>query len=183
MHEKLKNLCFVDVETTGLDPSIDRIVAYCFLRFEEVSSKKLFTADESHSLLVLDSLVNPQGRLISESAKKVNCLDDAELFKQPTFEDQHEDIINFVQGYKLVAHNSNFDKKFLKAEFKRIGKDIEFEFIDTLSLIKNNYPGLPKYSLDFLCEIMKIDKNGHSASGDAVALYQLFVRCELHKFL
>ncbi|MEH3141160.1 MAG: DUF4236 domain-containing protein [Mycobacterium kyogaense] len=97
----------LDIETTGLDPDVDRIV--------EVGIVK-FTADGT----VIDefaTLVNNPGS--SAGAREKHGIDDADLAGAPSAEQALREAFAFISGTVLVAHKLDFEDGFLAAEARR----------------------------------------------------------------
>jgi DNA polymerase-3 subunit epsilon len=97
----------IDLETTGLDPDIDRIV--------EIGMVK-FTADGT----VIDefaTLVSNPGS--SREARDVHQIDDADLIGAPRTIDALREAFDFMAGTVLVAHNFEFEEGFLTAAAHR----------------------------------------------------------------
>jgi DNA polymerase-3 subunit epsilon len=80
----------------------------------------------------------------------------------PTFEEIAEDIFAFLGNNKIVAHNADFDLKFLIQEFTRIGKPISFD--DIVCTYK-----LTGQRLNVACEEISFKFSHHSAMEDAKA--------------
>lgn len=158
-----------DTETTGLDPSQgDRIVEIgCIELFNRVETGKTFHA-----------YFNP-GMPMPSIAEQVHGLTDAFLADKPWFEDQVEDLLDFLGDAPLVAHNAMFDFGFLNAELGQCGRlHVPMSrMIDTLALSKARHPGA-KHSLDSLCTRYGVDRSHrvrHGALLDAALLAQVYV--------
>jgi hypothetical protein len=78
----------------------------------------------------------------------------------------------------LVAHNANFDSKFLHSELRRAGIIINFEFVCTLLLSKRLYPSLENKKLATLAKHhgIKFQGKGHRALADAKVTAELFIQ-------
>lgn len=97
----------IDLETTGLDADIDRIV--------EVGLVK-FTGDGT----VLDefsTLVNSPGS--SREARDIHHIDDKDLVGAPNIRQVLPEVLAFISGTVLVGHNFDFEEKFLAAAARR----------------------------------------------------------------
>lgn len=177
----LDELCFVDLETTGLSLTEDRIVSYCFLNYTSAGQ-----AEDSHSTHYIDAhdtFIDPEGVPISSGAFRINGIRQEDLLGKPKFHEQIDAITNFVGDRILVAHNATFDIGMLTSEFRRAQKEFNYHAIDTLQVFKNSFPSLDSYTLDYLCSRCRVERNGHNAVDDAVALYTLFVNSRLHEYI
>jgi DNA polymerase III epsilon subunit-like protein len=91
----------IDVETTGLDPNVDRIVEIGLVKF---------TADGS----VTDefaTLVNNPGS--DSGARDCHGIEDSDLLGAPSTEQALHEAFAFMTGTVLVAHNLDFEDGFL----------------------------------------------------------------------
>ncbi len=159
----------LDTETTGLDPvEGHRIIEICCLELDNhLPTGKFFHA-----------LVQPQ-RDIPEEALRVHGLTAEKLAQAPLFEAIAEEFLAFISDSPLVAHNAEFDLKFLNAELGRLGRaPLSFgRSIDTISIAKRKFPGA-RYSLDELCRRFNIDlsvRTKHGARIDAELLAEVYL--------
>lgn len=146
----------LDTETTGLDPAEGhRIVEIACL--ELVNHLPTGNTYQRH--------VNPE-REIPEGALAVHGLNAAFLADKPRFAELVDELFAFIGDAPLVAHNAEFDIKFLNAELALLGRPaIPLErAIDTLLLAHRKFPGA-QASLDALCKRFEIDTSGRSYHG------------------
>lgn len=93
----------------------------------------------------------------------------------PKFYEIAKKIVEMTAGRIFVAHNVQFDYKFIKQEFERLGYDYNCKTLCTVKLARKLLPGHPSYSLGKLCAELGIEINGrHRAAGDALATVKLF---------
>ena len=102
---------------------------------------------------------------ISEGAKNIVGISDSFLKKQKTFEENHENLLNFIQDDTLVIHNSDFDMGFINNELKLIGMPpLKNPIIDTVSLAREVL-NTRIANLDYLCRRFNIDLSDRSFHG------------------
>lgn len=147
-----------DTETTGLDSREDRII--------EIGGIELDNHFPTGRTLHL--YINPGDRKVHPDALAVHGITDEFLSDKPAFADVAEQILNFFDGAKWIAHNATFDMGFINAELGRLGMPAiaPSEVIDTLSLARRKHPMGPN-SLDALCRRYGID-NSHRAKHGAL---------------
>jgi DNA polymerase III epsilon subunit-like protein len=129
----------LDLETTGLKASEDRIVELGVVKFRggRVLDRKAW-------------LINP-GRPIPLPAQAIHGITSSMVSNSPTFGEVVPEFTLFCGDAVLMAHNARFDRRFLMAEFDRLAlKYPENLLLDTLPLYRAWYPGLPSYALEFL---------------------------------
>ena len=145
-----------DTETTGLDSSSDRIV-----EFGAVELVNRFPTGRSYH-----AYFNPAGRQVHPEALEVHGLSDAFLADKPTFADKAPELMAFLDGGILVAHNASFDMKFLNAELRLCGFPVMpfSRAVDTLELARSQFPGAQN-SLDALCRRFRIDNSNRTLHG------------------
>lgn len=142
-----------DTETTGRDPHTgDRIVEVaCVELINYLPTGKTF-----------HRYVNPQ-RDVPEEVVKVHglttrFLSDKKVFGDPDIVDA---LFEFFEDSPIIAHNAEFDRKFLNAELIRLDRPIlEMDrYIDSLKIARALFPGAAN-SLDALSRRFQLDKLG-----------------------
>ncbi|WND03661.1 DNA polymerase III subunit epsilon [Temperatibacter marinus] len=164
-----------DTETTGFDPfSGDRVIEIgCVVLINKIVQ----TGEENQ----FHRYCNPR-RDVPESAVKVHGLTAEMLADKPYFEDVMDEFLDFVGDDILVAHNAEFDKKFINWELENAGRKPipAAQFKDTLAIARGKYPGAQN-SLDALCRRFGIE-NGHrtlhGALLDSEILADVYVELE-----
>ncbi|MEM9052944.1 MAG: exonuclease domain-containing protein [Bacteroidota bacterium] len=153
----------VDIETTGGNKNTGRIT--------EIAA---FKHDGQKVIGSFQSLVNP-GRPIPEFVQNLTGISDEMVAEAPPFEEIADEFDKFTANSIFIAHNVNFDYRFLREEFRRIGKDFTRKKMCTVQLSRKAFPGLPSYSLGKITKELSIELNGHHrAAIDAEATTRLF---------
>lgn len=163
---------FIDTETTGLSAEGgDRIIEIGCI---EMVNRRLTGRTLHH-------YINPE-RSSHEDALKVHGLTDEFLADKPLFAHVAAEIIDFIHGAELVAHNAAFDISFINAEFRRLSQptvaEIAGNVLDSLAMAREIYPGKAN-SLDALCKRLEVDNAGrtlHGALLDAGLLAEVYIR-------
>jgi len=161
----------LDTETTGLEVNKGH-------RIVEIGCVELLerrpTGREFHYY------VNPQ-RAMDEGATAVSGITDDFLVDKPLFADVAEELLAFIDGAELIAHNASFDMGFLSAEFARLPQPVRVvervSVLDTLLLAREKYPG-QKNNLDALCKRLGVDNSHrdlHGALLDAQLLADVYL--------
>lgn len=101
----------VDCETTGLDPTKNRIA--------EISIVHLDPKQRAVTM-AFDSVINPRLRM---SSGGVHGLTDSDIENAPCFEEVAGDIIDALKG-RVLAYNSPFDVGFLQLDFGRVSLSV-----------------------------------------------------------
>ena len=156
----------LDVETTGLSHKEgDRIV--------EIGCIEMIDGQPSGN--TFHHYLNPE-RPIPKEVTQIHGIRDEDVADKPKFFEVAELLLQFLQGATLMAHNANFDIRFLDSEFARLEKGFpslekNFTVVDTLSLCRERFG--TTMSLDKLCDLLKVDRSGrhyHGALLDAELL-------------
>jgi DNA polymerase-3 subunit epsilon len=145
----------LDTETTGLDPNDGhRIVEIaCLELVNHVPTGRFF-----------HRYVNPE-RDMPEDAFAVHGLSAEFLAGHPVFTAHIEELLAFVAGDVIVAHNAAFDVAFLDTELRRAGREpLRSPVEDTLALARRRFPGA-QASLDALCRRFEIDLSAREKHG------------------
>lgn len=159
---KIRNFVAVDTETTGLYAGKDRIVEVSAIKFENFMPVEIFT-----------TLVNPQMD-IPYSASKINGITTTMVESQPTFLQIKDDLLSFIGNLPIVAHNAEFDIKFLITG--GLALNSKTVIYDTLELSRRTYDWCKNYKLATVCHCRYIEFDGnHRSSADALAAGLLFI--------
>lgn len=158
-----KVLAFVDVETTGTSFNRDKIIDIGIIRVENEKIVETF-----------ESLIDPQSYLPQEitNLTGISCL---ELASAPTFYSLKDKILSLLDQAVFVAHNANFDYRFVKSEFKRCSTSFNSKRLCTVKLSRLLYPRYKKHNLDSLIQRHKLkNTKRHRGFGDAHIVYQFY---------
>ena len=105
------------------------------------------------------------------------------LKNAPKFYEVAKRIVEITEDCIIVAHNSSFDYRILKTEFKRLGFPFKRKTLCTVELSQQLIPDMESYSLGKLARALGIPMSDrHRANGDAMATVKLF-KMLLHKDL
>ena len=97
------------------------------------------------------------------------------LKNAPKFYEAAKRIVEITEDCILVAHNSSFDYRILKTEFKRLGFPFKRKTLCTVELSQQLIPDMASYSLGKLTRALGIPMSDrHRANGDAMATVKLF---------
>lgn len=94
----------LDVETTGLVPGYDRIVEISVVQPVRNGEPKVW----------LDTLVNPEREV---GATEIHGITDEDVQDAPTFTELRGALAGLLARRVVVAHNADFDLRFLRSEF------------------------------------------------------------------
>jgi DNA polymerase-3 subunit epsilon len=154
--------CFVDLEMTGLDRSIDRVCEICLIR-----TQGAVEIDR------LESLVWPDSRVGENAA--IHGLTAEALAGAPLFESLLPRIVALLDGAILVGHAVEHDAAFLALEAARVGVDLDVSRqLDTLPLSRRCL-SLASHRLDSVARALEVPLAGHHrAVADAEATRGIF---------
>lgn len=149
----------IDLETTGLSPRVDRVIEVAVIQLDLNLSP----------CVELVTLINP-GRHIG--ATHIHGITARDVVGAPRFEQVAPMLLDVLRGRVVVAHNVQFDLRFLHAEFARIGIGLpEIPVMCTMQLAPQFLHGLPARSLAACCDAAGIALDGaHAAAVDARAV-------------
>jgi DNA polymerase-3 subunit epsilon len=157
-----------DTETTGLDPASGH-------RIVEIGCIELLNAIPTGQ--IYHAYLDPE-RDMPEEAFRVHGLSLEFLTGKPVFSAVSAALLDFLGDAKLVAHNAEFDMRFLNAELARceIAAIEQHRIVDTLALARRKFPGASN-SLDALCTRFGVDaarRTRHGALLDAELLAEVY---------
>ena len=151
-----------DLETTGTDFD-DKITEIGAVKIEDGKITEYFS-----------TLVNPQKHIPAEVVD-LTGIDDAMVANAPTFEAVCPDFYKFCYGSTLVAHNMEFDSRFIKNQSKPLNYLFDNPLMDTLAIARGCIVGVANYKLNTLCDKFGIVFRHHRAYSDALATAQLLI--------
>lgn len=153
----------VDIETTGLNPSWEKITEISLISFDGNGITEEFT-----------SLINPE-RLIPPHITQLTGITTSMVENAPRFYEIAKKIVEMTEGKILVGHNVRFDYNFIRAEFQHLGYEFTRKTLCTVKLSQKLIPGLESYGLGNLSRYFHINNSSrHRAYGDAYATYEIF---------
>jgi DNA polymerase-3 subunit epsilon len=164
MLQLTRPIAFIDLETTGVNLSTDRIV--------EIAIVKLMT---DGTRLVKRKLLNPQIP-IPQSSSDIHGITDEMVKDAPTFKQSGNEIKQFLEGCDLGGYNSNrFDIPILMEEFLRAGMEevdlSQQRMIDVQHIFYQMEPRTLTAAYKYYCD--KELENAHSAEVDIKATIEV----------
>ncbi len=156
--------CLIDIETTGLDASIDDAIEVAILK---VRDNKVI--EEYESLIYTE---NRLGFFIEE----LTGIRQSEIESAPLPIKVWEEVKEFINNDILMAHNANFDINFIYDEMKENNiEPITNDFIDTLRLARKAFPTFKNHKLKTLIKELKLsDLKTHRAKADVLLTKELY---------
>jgi len=154
----------VDIEATGGNHVKGRIIEIAIILFD---GEKIVSE--------YSTLVNPEVK-IDWYVTKLTGIKNLMVVDAPLFAAVAEEILSITKGNIFVAHDVDFDYKFLKEELRKVGLEFNEPQVCTLKLSQKHLPEEESYSLGKLCDSVGIPipkEVRHRAAGDAVATAKL----------
>jgi len=162
----IRDFCVLDVETTGLVPSSDRIVQIGIIKVKDLVP-----------VARLNTLVNPEIHIPSK-ATEIHGITDEMVMSSPKYHDIADHVYSLLNNTTVVGHNVTFDLNFIQILLLQRSdpdSDLTIDFIDTEQYARQVLPGMPNYKLQSLLKFYDIDPGtAHTAYDDAFATLQLF---------
>ncbi len=158
-----KPIVFIDLETTGMNLSTDRIVEIAIIKVATDGNK-----------LVKQKKINPQ-MPIPKASSDIHGITDEHVKDLPTFKQVANELKQFIDDADLSGYNSNrFDIPLLMEEFLRAGIEIDMHNRRMLD-VQQIFHMMEKRTLGaaykFYCE--KELHEAHSAEADATATWEV----------
>ena len=156
-----KPIAFIDLETTGVSISTDRIVEIAIIKI---------LPDESR--VVKRKIINPQ-MPIPQSSTDIHGITNEMVKDAPTFKEVANEVKVFIDGCDLGGYNSNrFDIPVLMEEFLRAGLTTR-KMVDVQHIFYNMEPRTLTAAYKFYCQKELVD--AHSAEADIAATIDVFL--------
>ena len=154
----------IDTETSGLNPDNgDRITS--------ISGLKIINSQIQDQFF---SLINA-GVTIDPMAEEITGISNRLLKDAPSGMIVFPQFLSFIGSLPVVAHNAEFDKKFLENELRLLNFDEFLQYNDTLTIARNMFPG-EKCSIDSLLEKLNLKSQTIEGfySSDVKNTYQIY---------
>ncbi len=154
----------LDVETTGLDYTKERMVEFAAIRLENGKMKDRF-----------ETLINPQQH-IRKSSIAVHGITEDMVKDAPSEKEVMPLILDFIEDYPIVAHNVIFDYSFInEASLRQTGNPITNARIDSQMMFKEIYPDLESCGLESLMNKFNVEfSTRHRAMADTEGLAKAY---------
>jgi DNA polymerase-3 subunit epsilon len=152
-----KEYAFIDLETTGLEPENgDKIIEIGIM----------ITDAQYNEIARYETLVNPNRPL---SASHIHLITEDMINDAPYIQEINDEILSLLDGRLLVAHNAEFERKFLNNELN--GTKLKaVNFLDTLEYARQLTP-TRNHKLQTIADYYKVDySNAHTAMADTLIL-------------
>lgn len=154
-----------DVETTGLNQSIDEIV--------QLSAVKYINNIEVDRY---NTYINPRKHIPIETSM-IHGIYDKDVKDKPVIEEILPKFISFIENFTLVAHNASFDMKFIQTALNYYNQPIlDNKVIDTLTLARR-YIKTPNHKLETLKNYLNLNLSSHNSLNDCIVTGELYKRC------
>lgn len=153
----------LDLETTGLNPKLDKII--------EIGAVRVIEGEE---MAQFQTMVQPRC-LLSGYTSELTGIRQEDVEGAPDVEEAVVSFLEFSQDLPLIGHNILFDYSFLKRA--AVNQKLEFERsgVDTLKLCRRFMPPEGKKSLEAACAFFGIEREqAHRALSDAKDAHLLY---------
>jgi DNA polymerase III subunit epsilon len=163
----LLSYAVLDVETTGMNPYTgDRVteIAAVIVRDGVIAER-------------FETLINPE-RSIPPFITELTQISWEMVKDAPRFADICDELLRVIGGHVFVAHNADFDWRFVAAEVHRAtGRRLRGPRLCTVRLARRILPHLPSRRLDALMHHYGVENDArHRAGGDAAATARILLR-------
>ena len=158
-------LAFLDLETTGINVSSDRIVEISVLKINPNGSEEW-----------LISRINPEMPIPPKSTA-IHGIKDEDVADSPKFREIAKNLAAFLEGTDLAGFNAiKFDIPVLAEEFLRVNIDFNFlkrKYVDVQVIFHRKEQRTLTAAYRFYCD--RELENAHSSKADTQATYEVLM--------
>ncbi|MDX9947060.1 MAG: 3'-5' exonuclease [Bacteroidales bacterium] len=158
-------LAFLDLETTGINVSSDRIVEISVLKINPNGSEEW-----------LISRINPEMPIPPKSTA-IHGITDEDVADAPKFREIAKNLAAFLEGTDLAGFNAiKFDIPVLAEEFLRVNIDFSFlkrKYVDVQVIFHRKEQRTLTAAYKFYCD--RELENAHSSKADTQATYEVLM--------
>ena len=172
MELKLRRpIAFIDIETTGINVSSDRIV--------EISVLKISPGGKEEWM---STRVNPEIPIPPKSTA-IHGITDKDVENAPTFKEIAKNLAVFLEGSDLAGYNAiKFDIPVIAEEFLRVNIDFNFlkrKYVDVQVIFHKKEQRTLSAAYLFYCS--KALENAHSSKADTQATFEV-LKAQLDRY-
>jgi DNA polymerase-3 subunit epsilon len=164
-------IAFLDIETTGINISADRIIEISILKISPSGKEEW-----------LSQRINPE-MLIPPKSTAIHGISDADVSGEPVFREVAKKIATFLEGCDLAGYNAiKFDIPVLAEEFLRADMDFNFrkrKYVDVQVIFHKKEQRTLSAAYQFYCN--KDLVNAHSSKADTAATYEV-LKAQLDRY-
>lgn len=123
--------------------------------------------------------VQPEGNRFDSMNTIIHGIRPEDTKNKPFFPEVWKDVMPYLQGKIVVAHNTGFDMYALRDAFDKYEMEYPtFDYYCTLRIAKYIVKGCYSYSLDVVLDYLGIDFDGyHHADCDSLGCARLLLKC------
>lgn len=164
LYDSGRIFCAIDTETTGINPQTEHLTEVAAIKFSKDGVIDSFS-----------TLINPNIKL-SPFITELTGITDSMLQDAPKIQTVLPQLRDFCKGTIIVAHNAQFDLRFINAESLRLGLlPLPNEAVDTLLISRIILPENKTWKQPNLALQFNIDTGqAHRALSDATVCKTLF---------
>lgn len=152
-----------DLETTGLDVMSNGIT--------EIGAVKIINGKVSEQFTTLIKPDYP----ITDEIVRITGITEEMVKDAPKISSVIPDFMKFIDGAVIVAHNADFDVKFIKRFAGAEEYEVKNKVIDTVEVARATLPFLRRHDLHTIAEHFGIAFHHHRALSDAYATAEAFI--------
>jgi DNA polymerase-3 subunit epsilon len=164
-------IAFIDLETTGINVSSDRIVEISVLKISPNGKEEWMT-----------SRINPE-MLIPPKSTAIHGITDSDVADAPIFKEIAKKLAAFLEGTDLAGFNAiKFDIPVLAEEFLRVNIDFDFlkhKYVDVQVIFHKKEQRTLAAAYQFYCK--KELENAHSSKADTQATFEV-LKAQLDRY-
>jgi DNA polymerase III subunit epsilon len=166
-----RSLAFIDLETTGINVSSDRIVELSVLKINPNGKEEW-----------MSTRVNPEMPIPPKSTS-IHGITDDDIAQAPAFREIAKKLTAFLEGCDLAGYNAiRFDIPVLAEEFLRANIDFNFRkrrYIDVQVIFHKKEQRTLSAAYQFYCKKELMD--AHSSMADTAATFEV-LKSQLDKY-
>ncbi|MFC4263919.1 exonuclease domain-containing protein [Ferruginibacter yonginensis] len=171
MLQLTRPIAFIDLETTGVNLSTDRIVELAIVKINTDGTR-----------ITKRRLINPQ-MPIPASSSEIHGITDDMVKDAPTFKQISNEVKQFLDNCDFGGYNSNrFDIPMLMEEFLRADLEVDLtnrRMVDVQHIFYTMQPRTLSAAYEFFCNKTLVD--AHSAEADINATIEV-LEAQLKKY-
>lgn len=153
----------LDTETTGLSPIYNELIEISAIKYKGKEKVGTFS-----------TLIKPKAK-IPYAITRITGITNEMVANSPNIERVMPNLIKFIGETTIIAHNANFDLRFLQENSN--GSFSKNKVIDTVKLSRQMHPFLPNHKLATVAKYIGITEEGfHRAEFDCECCAKIYMK-------
>ena len=124
-----------------------------------------------------DWLISPPEMYFHPMNVSIHGITEEDVMNEPSFNYIWEEVVDYLHGEMVIAHNASFDVSVLRACLETYNiRFPEFDYLCTVQISRNIWPNMPNHKLNTMAYLFNIPLRHHDALEDTLACAKIAIK-------